>query len=174
MKNLKRNSYCFLAFIFHLIFQACPFNYIRIIFLRLAGAKVGKSNYISCKVRFDFPWRLSIGNNNFIGSNVYLDCRGGTISIGSNNDISENVKIYTLSHSVKSENFGLIKKNIIIMDNSWICVNTVLLPNAFISTGSVIGAGVVINFKTEEYSKYQYVANVSPLEITNVYKKRND
>ena len=51
--------------------------------LRCFGAKIGNNVIIRPTVRITYPWRLSIGDNSWIGDNVELYTLG-EISIGKN------------------------------------------------------------------------------------------
>ena len=49
-----------------------PFSSIKVIFLKLFGAKVGRHIVIKPKVNIKYPWNISIGNNVWIGSNCVI------------------------------------------------------------------------------------------------------
>jgi putative colanic acid biosynthesis acetyltransferase WcaF len=172
--NIKVKIYKVLLVFFHLIFKIMPTNFLRIFFLKIIGAKIGKNNYISRNVKFDFPWRLIIGNNNYISKSVYLDCRGGHIIIGNSCDISSSASIYTLSHDIYSSNFSVKKSDIRIGSRVWICVNAILLPGSYISDGTVVAASSVVSNRLKSFSLYQGnpVKNIKKLPISRASKVR--
>ena len=49
-----------------------PFSSIKVIFLKLFGAKVGRHIVIKPKVNIKYPWNISIGNNVWIGERVSI------------------------------------------------------------------------------------------------------
>lgn len=172
--KLKLRIYIIFIFTFHSVYKYLPVNAMRISWLRVIGAKIGKNNYIARNVKFDFPWRLNLGNNNYISNYVYLDCRGGGIYVGNSCDISSNASIYTLSHNIYSSNFKIKKKDIYIGNRVWLCVNVVLLPGSRIDEGSVVGANSVVSKKLKSYSLYQGnpVKFIKKLPITRASKTR--
>jgi len=50
-----------------------PSNRLKIVLLKLFGAKVGSNITIKPSVNIKYPWNLSIGNNVWIGENVWID-----------------------------------------------------------------------------------------------------
>lgn len=54
-----------------------PSWWIRKIFYRLAGMKIGKGSRINQRVYVFSPWKISIGKNTMINSFAILDGRGG-------------------------------------------------------------------------------------------------
>jgi putative colanic acid biosynthesis acetyltransferase WcaF len=50
-----------------------PFSGIKIILLRLFGAKIGKGVVIKTDVNIKYPWLLKIGNYCWIGEKVWID-----------------------------------------------------------------------------------------------------
>ena len=156
MKQLimRRLYYLLFLYVFHFIFCITPHNSFRIFYLRLLGAKIGPNNFISRKVRFDFPWRLVIGDNNYISDYAYLDCRGGIISIGNLTDISSHVSIYTVTHDINSRDFCVQTGGVTISSRCWICTRTIILPNSSVMDGCVIGANSVFSNNSEKNSLY--------------------
>ena len=155
--NIKRQLYLLLLSLFQLIFRITPSNYLRINLLRLSGCSIGINNFISNKVRFEFPWRLVIGDNNYISDNVYLDCRGGSIIIGNNNDISIEAILFTLSHDINSAQFTVKNGDIKIGNRVWVCARTIILPNVIVSDGVVIASNSILRSSTKKNSLYSGV-----------------
>ena len=50
-----------------------PFNFIKVFFLKLFGARVGKGVIVKPNVNIKYPWKLNIGNYVWIGENVWID-----------------------------------------------------------------------------------------------------
>lgn len=117
--------------------------------LRLFGAKVGKCVVIKPCVNIKFPWRLSVGENSWIGEGVWIDNHDNII-IGKNCCISQGVLLETGSHNYKSLDFKLITAPITIHDGAWICAKSVVLPKTEIGKNVVLSASSVIQGNTEE------------------------
>ena len=77
-----------------------PFRSLKPALLRLFGAKVGKGVVIHPAVNIKFPWKLTIGNNSWIGQRVWLD-NLDSLTIGNNVVISQGAMIIQGSHDYK-------------------------------------------------------------------------
>ena len=80
---------------------------------------------------------MKIGDNSWIGDNVYLYSLDNII-IGDNCVISQNTYINTGGHSISDSTFDLITKEVHILDGSWVGAN------CFVNFGVVINENVVI------------------------------
>ena len=60
-----------------------PFMSIKIILLRAFGAKIGRGLVIKNNVTIKFPWKLTIGNNVWLGEQCWID-NLDYVTIGSN------------------------------------------------------------------------------------------
>ena len=142
----------------HILFKILPSNFLRIYLLKSLGAKIGKKNFFTRNCKFEFPWKLKIGNNCYF-TDTYLDCRGGNIIIGNNCDISYKSILFTLSHDIKSRNFNIKKGNIIIKNRVWVCARSIVLPDTILNDGSVLSANSV--FKGISKKNSLYVGNIA-------------
>jgi putative colanic acid biosynthesis acetyltransferase WcaF len=124
---------------------------IRVGLLRVFGAKVGKDVVIRSGVNIAFPWRLSIGNDTWIGEGVTL-LNLATIRIGDNTCISQRAFLCTGSHDFFATTFNLITGPINVSDCSWIAAQSFIGPNVSIGEGSMICAGAVITKNVPSFS----------------------
>ena len=160
----------------HVLLFLLPFNFLRVGLLRIIGSKVGKNTFLARTIKYDFPWRLSIGNKSVISANVYLDCRGGSISIGDCSDISIDCKIFTLTHDIHSSSLEIKGSDVTIGERVWICTGAVLLPGSSISDGCVVGANSVFSGASDPNSLYlgimaKHVKYLNEDRAINVRKK---
>lgn len=109
----------------------------RAFILRLFGAKIGDNVKIRASAKFHYPWKVEIGQNSWIGDNVYLYSLD-QIVIGDNCVVSQNCYINTGAHNIIDEKFGLITKPVHIKNNAWIAAN------CFINLGITIEESVVV------------------------------
>lgn len=128
-----------------------PFHTIRILLLRLMGAKIGKSVGLYRGFEVRDPWKLKIGDNTLIGHKALLDARKGLI-IGSNVNLSNEVMIWSLHHDYNDEFFEIIGDKVIIEDYAWICSRAIILPGVTIGKGAVVAAGSVVTKDVEPYT----------------------
>jgi putative colanic acid biosynthesis acetyltransferase WcaF len=150
--NFRRFIYVTAMSSVNFLLKIAPFSVLRLIILKLVGVKCGWNVTIGRAVRLDFPWRLSIGSNCYIGRDVYFDCRGGLISVGENTDISEGVFIYTLAHDIQSDCFCVKSGDVHIGNRNWICARSIILPGARLGIGSVLSANSVYSGSSDNLS----------------------
>jgi len=171
--KLTTFSYRFLIFFFNFLFNLIELTIYRKFLLFLAGAKIGKNLIILGRCKFDYPWRLIIGNNCYI-TTTYFDCRGGSIILGNNIDISEGTKIFTLSHDINSKNFATVSKKVIIKDRVWIASSCIVLPGSVLNTGCVLSANSVGNGQLKSYFLYvgNYAVKIKKLSFSRSTRVR--
>lgn len=111
----------------------------RAFLLRSFGAKVGKNTIIRPSVRITYPWKVSIGDNAWLGDNAELYSLG-EITIGKNSVVSQKCYLCAASHDYKSESFDIYSKPLIIADEVWLATDVFVAPGVTIGKGAVIGA----------------------------------
>lgn len=131
-----------------------PFYGIKIFFLKLFGAKIGKGVMIKPHVNIKYPWFLEVGNYVWIGENVWID-NLIQVKIGSNVCISQGALLLTGNHNYKKSTFDLITQGIIIEDEVWIGAKTIVCPGVTCGRLSVLNAGSVANKNLEYNCIYQ-------------------
>jgi putative colanic acid biosynthesis acetyltransferase WcaF len=107
--------------------------------LRCFGAKIGNNVIIRPTVRITYPWRLSIGDNSWIGDNVELYTLG-EISIGKNTVVSQRCYLCAASHDYQLATFDIFSIPIVIEDEVWLATDVFIAPGITIGRGAVIGA----------------------------------
>ena len=80
---------------------------IKIVILRLFGAKVGTGVVIKPNVSIKYPWFLKVGNNCWIGESVWI-YNFALVTIGNNVCLSQDSYLLTGNHDYKKETFDLI------------------------------------------------------------------
>ena len=124
--------------------------------LRCFGAKVGKGVIIRPTVRITYPWKVSIGDNSWVGDHAELYSLG-EIEIGSNSVISQNSYLCAASHDFTKDTFDIYAKKITIEDEVWVASDVFVAPGVTIKKGAVIGArSTVLNDMPEGMICYGY------------------
>ncbi|HTE00566.1 MAG TPA: WcaF family extracellular polysaccharide biosynthesis acetyltransferase [Mucilaginibacter sp.] len=131
-----------------------PFYGFKNSLLRLFGAKVGKQVEIKPCVNIKYPWLLTIGNEVWIGENVWIDSLV-MVTIGSNVCLSQGVTILTGSHNYKKSSFDLITASVVLEDGVWLGAGSVVNLGVTAGTHSVLSSGAVATKNLEPYSVYQ-------------------
>lgn len=124
-----------------LLFRASPqvlYGWRRFL-LRLFGAKVGKNVIVRPTVRITYPWKVSIGDNSWIGDEVNIYSLGPVV-IGSNSVISQKSYLCTGSHDYRRSDFAIFYKPITIGDQVWIATDVFIAPGVEVGDGAVVGA----------------------------------
>ncbi len=131
-----------------------PFMGIKIGLLRLFGAKIGKGLIIKNNVIIKFPWKLSVGDNVWLGEGCWID-NLDYVTIGSNVCISQGALLITGNHDYTKSNFPYRNAPILIGDGAWIGAKAVVAPGVKIGSYSVASVGAIVTRDTESNGVYQ-------------------
>ena len=131
-----------------------PVYGLKVLILRLFGAKIGKGVLIKPCVNIKYPWFLEIGNHTWIGEHVWID-NLEMVTIGSNVCISQGAFLLTGNHDYKKPAFDLIIKNITIEDGVWIGAQSIVCPGVICKTHAVLSVGSVLSNDMEPYGIYR-------------------
>jgi len=124
---------------------------LRKIILKLWGSKIGRGLILRKRVRIYFPWNLEIGDDCWIGEEVWF-INHEKIKIGSNVCISQRSIICSGGHDYRSASLGYAHKPIEIKDGAWVCLDAKVLPGVTIGECSVVSAGEVVRKSVPDYS----------------------
>jgi len=140
----------------HLIFNhgLFPFSSLKIMVLKMFGAKIGKGVYIKPTVNIKYPWLLEIGNYVWIGEKVWID-NLEKISIGNNVCLSQGALLLTGNHNYKVSTFDLKIGEIILEDGVWIGAQSVVCPGVTCHSHSILSVNSVATKDLGQYSIYQ-------------------
>lgn len=94
-------------------------------------------------VNISFPWRLTIGDDTWIGDEVYI-LTLAEVKIGSNVCVSQRAFLCTGSHDHRTPSFDLITKPIRIDDGGWIGAMAFVGPGVTVGRGAVCAAGAIV------------------------------
>jgi len=114
----------------------------RVLLLRLFGAKVGRNVHIYNSATIYFPWHLEIGDHSAIGEHAYI-YNLGSIAIGNKTTISHRAHLCAGTHDYTNSALPLLKPEIEIADQAWICADAFVGPGVHVGEGAVVGARAV-------------------------------
>jgi putative colanic acid biosynthesis acetyltransferase WcaF len=142
-------------FINYYIFNsAFPWPYkVKHVLLRLFGAKVGKGLVIKTKVRIKNPWRLTIGDNCWIGESVWID-NLEEVSVGSNVSISQGAMLLTGNHDYTISSFPYRLGKIVLEDGVWVGAQSVVCPGITCKSHAILTVNSVATKNLEAWSIY--------------------
>ncbi len=147
---------CFLWFVVNVIFiqnKLNPFNFLKVILLRVFGAKIGRGVIVKPGVNIKYPWKLEIGNYVWIGEDVWIDNLDDVV-IGNNVCISQGVMLLSGNHNYKKSTFDLIIGKIKLKDGVWIGAKSIVTQNVVCDNHSVLTVNSVASSNLESYSVY--------------------
>lgn len=110
---------------------------IRRMALRAFGAKIGKGFYIRPSVNIHFPWKLTIGDNVWIGEGCTI-LNLEPVEIHSNVALAHEVYVSTGNHNIFDQNFSYKNGPVIIHSGAW------LASRCFVGSGTTVGEGAVV------------------------------
>jgi putative colanic acid biosynthesis acetyltransferase WcaF len=119
--------------------------------LQFFGASIGKGFYCRPGLAVHFPWKLTIGDNVWIGERCVLHSLE-QISIGSNTAIAHEVFITTGSHDIYSKNFPYKNKEVKISSSCVLSSRSMVLAGVSLGNGVVVAAGAVVTRDIEEWT----------------------
>ena len=129
----------------------CVFNLPNKVLLRIFGSKIGANVLIRRGVRVHFPWNLEIGDDCWIGEEVWF-INHEKVRIGSNVCISQRSIICSGGHDYRSASLEYAHKPIEIKDGAWVCLDAKVLPGVTIGECSVVSAGEIVRKTVPDYS----------------------
>lgn len=100
-----------------------------------------------------FPWNLEIGDWSAIGEDTLI-YNLGRVVIGKKATISHRTHICAGTHDYTNPTLPLLRPEIHIGDQAWICANAFIGPNTHIGEGAIIGAGTVLMKDAEAWGIY--------------------
>ncbi|MDD5260480.1 MAG: WcaF family extracellular polysaccharide biosynthesis acetyltransferase [Methylacidiphilales bacterium] len=118
-------------------------SFLRVFFLRLFGAKIGKGMVIRSGANITFPWRFKAGDHVWIGEDACILSLAEVV-LGSNVCVSQRAYLCTGSHNFRKGTFDLITRPIRIEDSVWIAAQAFVGPGVTIGHDSLVSVGSVL------------------------------
>jgi putative colanic acid biosynthesis acetyltransferase WcaF len=114
----------------------------RPVILRMFGAQVGERVLIRHRVRVQWPWKLSIGDDCWVGEGVWL-LNLEQITIEHDVCLSQEALLCTGSHRHRDPAFEFDNAPILIGAGAWVAARATVLRGTTIHPGEVVPGGVV-------------------------------
>lgn len=131
-----------------------PFMGIKIALLRIFGAKIGNGLVLKNNVSIKFPWKLTIGNNVWIGEYAWID-NLEKVTIGNNVCISQGALLLTGNHDYTLTSFNYRNAPIVIEDGAWVGAKSVVCPGITMKSHAILTVGSIATKDLEAYGIYQ-------------------
>ena len=120
-----------------------PFNPVRLLVLRLFGAKIKGNPFVHSSARITHPWNLTLFPHAALGDRAHAYALG-KIELRSGCTVAQEVYLCTGTHDFHDAALPLITAPIIIGDNSFIGARAVVLAGVKIGAHSIVGACSVV------------------------------
>ena len=131
-----------------------PFMGIKIVLLRLFGAKIGKGLCIKNNVTIKFPWKLVVGDDCWIGEGVWID-NLDKVTIGNNVCLSQGALLLTGNHDYKKPSMPYRNAPITIEEGAWIGARATVCPGVTAHRNSILTVGGTATKDMDENGIYQ-------------------
>jgi putative colanic acid biosynthesis acetyltransferase WcaF len=130
------------------------FSSLKVLLLKVFGAKVGNGVVIKPSVNIKYPWKLTIGDHSWIGEDVWIDNLSHVL-IDNNVTLSQGALLLTGSHDHTKETFDFISLSIILEDGVWIGAKAVVFGGVTCKTHSILGINSVAENDLNAYIIYK-------------------
>lgn len=157
-------------FFLNTLISSFPSQTVRILCLRMMGAKIPMSTSVYGGIEFRNPKGLKIGNGTALGHRAILDARMG-LDIGDSVCFGTEVMIWTLHHDYNDIHFKGVGGDVKIGDYVWLGSRCIILPGVHIGKGAVVAAGAVV---TKDVPEFTIVGGIPAKPIGIREKKEYD
>lgn len=127
-----------------------PCRQLRILTLRMCGARIGENCNIQHAVDILIPWELELGDYVALAHHTRI-LNFTTVRIDSMTVISQHTHLCTGTHDTTHPHFELKFKPIHIEAESWIASGAFIGPGVTIGRGCVVGANAVVTRDMPEW-----------------------
>jgi putative colanic acid biosynthesis acetyltransferase WcaF len=119
--------------------------------LRLFGAKVGRGLYIRPGVNIHFPWKLTLGDNVWIGEGCTL-LNLAPITMEDNSALAHEVYLAAAGHDIEDPDFGYQNAPITVCRGAWIATRSFVGPGVTVGEHAVVAANATVVRDVEPWS----------------------
>lgn len=139
--------------VFFTIWKICPqrFYWMRAGILRLFGGRVSRAAGFCHNTWIEMPWDLTVGKHTMVGSRTMIYNLGG-VTIGDRTLISQDVYICGGTHDYTDPTYPLLRQQIVIGSQVWICAGAFIGPGITVGDGAVVGARAVVTKDVEPWT----------------------
>ncbi len=152
--NVLKRTIWYYTNVFFFLNPWNPFSSLKVILLRIFGAKIGKGVVIKPAVNIKYPWNLVIRNHVWIGEKVWVD-NLANVEVGDNVSISQSAMLLCGNHNYKKSTFDLITGEIKLEEGVWIGADSIVTPGITCKSHSILAVNSVATKDLEAYTIYQ-------------------
>jgi putative colanic acid biosynthesis acetyltransferase WcaF len=132
----------------------CASSFVKVVLLKVFGAKVGKKVIIKPGVNIKYPWLLTIGDHSWIGENVWID-NLDKVTIGKHCCLSQGALLLCGNHNYKKSTFDLMIGSITLEDGVWLGAQSIVTGNTVCKSHAVLSVQSTASGNLDPYSIYK-------------------
>ena len=136
--------------IYNIVINKIPSHNLRVAWLRLGGAKIGKGSTIWRNSEVLGVENLRMGVDSVIAWHCQVDARAGLV-IGDHVCIASHVLIIAGSHDLMAPEFWSVSAPIYIDDYAWIASRAIIAHGSHIGKGAVVTANTIVSKDVAPY-----------------------
>jgi putative colanic acid biosynthesis acetyltransferase WcaF len=140
---------------------------LKVFWLRLFGAKIGRGVVIKPQVSIKYPWKLTIGNHCWIGERVWID-NLDQVTLEDHVCVSQGALLLCGNHNYKKSSFDLMIAPIVLKEGSWVGAKACVAPGVTLESHAVLSMGSVATQNLDAYTIYR--GNPAQKVKTRVFK----
>ncbi|MCB9233618.1 MAG: colanic acid biosynthesis acetyltransferase WcaF [Bacteroidia bacterium] len=152
--NFLSRRLWFLINAWFLINPALPFSGLRVFWLKIFGAKIGRGVIIKPGVNVKYPWNLEVGDYTWIGERVWID-NLVRVKIGAHACLSQGAMLLTGNHNYKKSTFDLMVEEIELEDGVWIGAQALVSAGVKCGSHAVLAVNSVAVSDLKPWTIYQ-------------------
>jgi putative colanic acid biosynthesis acetyltransferase WcaF len=118
---------------------------LKVLILRLFGARLGRGVRVSSGVQVRCPWYLTVGDYSCLGSNLWIE-NLAPVTIADQVCLAQGVRLYTGHHHPRP---------ISIQAHSWLASQASLGPGVTVGEGAILDAGAVATQSLQPWMVYR-------------------
>lgn len=120
-----------------------PFNFWRLIILRLFGCRISGAPFVHSRARITHPWNLTLHHLACLGDRSHAYALG-PITLHPGCTVAQEAYLCSATHQFDNASMPLITAPVVIAENAFIGARAFVLPGVTIGAHSIIGACAVV------------------------------
>ena len=120
-----------------------PLSAWRVGLLRVFGCRSSGRPYVANSVRVKMPWNLVIEDRACLGPDVEV-YNLAPITLKARSTVAQEVYLCAGTHDFSKRSCPLVVGEIVIHEDSFLCVRALILPGVEVGRGAIVGAGAVV------------------------------
>jgi len=115
---------------------------LRVAALRCFGARIGRGVIFRPRTRVRFPWKLTVGNDCWIGEGVWIHNQD-QVTLGHDVVVSQETMITTGSHAHRTD-MGLLTRPVVLEDGVWVTSRCMVLGGVTLGRSALVAPMSVV------------------------------